>query len=526
MVSPAARAAAMAVAARSPSNEAIDPLFVGVVIGWRCSTRESGQQQQQATQPDCRTSRAFMRSAADQILFDNLMLCQGKAAAACPFSAQQPAPPPPSTADLPRLRTRASRLASPRRSMSSSTPAPGGSPEPSLLLAALSLSGGGGGGDGKAPGAPLALPAVGARVRCEGLTGAAELNGCLGRVVSHEGARAKVRMDGPGSRVVGVKPQNLVVVAGLLDLLEKLPDFFAVEVLPRLDPADLCRCAAVGQALRAACAADAPTADRIHLCLLNAAQGVQPDNLAMTWVPWCHKAAELGHLQAQKCLARSYADGSPSVERNLAEAAKWCEKAADQGDANSQGVLGSLYWRGVGVERNDALAVKWFRLSAEQEEPVAQSNLGVCYDEGEGVPQNAALAVEWFSRAAAHGNAGAQRNLAHCYADGKGVERNPALAFEWWLRAANLGDVESQCIVATCLQKGDGVEQNPALAVDWYRRAAEQGHPISQCNLGNCHMMGVGVEQNIALGWEWLEKAGSQGNVDAQHNLAMLRMPV
>jgi len=59
---------------------------------------------------------------------------------------------------------------------------------------------------------------VGARVRCEGLTGAAELNGCLGRVVSHEGARAKVRMDAPGGggggRVVSVKPQNLVVVRG------------------------------------------------------------------------------------------------------------------------------------------------------------------------------------------------------------------------------------------------------------------------------------------------------------------------
>ena len=68
-----------------------------------------------------------------------------------------------------------------------------------------------------APGAPE-LPAVGARVRCEGLTGAAELNGCLGHVESHEGApaRVKVRMDGPGNRVVGrvvgVKPQNLVIV--------------------------------------------------------------------------------------------------------------------------------------------------------------------------------------------------------------------------------------------------------------------------------------------------------------------------
>ena len=88
-------------------------------------------------------------------------------------------------------------------------------------------------------------------MRCEGLTGAAELNGSLGRVVSHEGARARVRMDGPGGRVVGVKPQNLVVVVGLLDLLG-LSDLFREEVLRRLDPTDLALLRRVDHACRAA----------------------------------------------------------------------------------------------------------------------------------------------------------------------------------------------------------------------------------------------------------------------------------
>jgi len=51
-------------------------------------------------------------------------------------------------------------------------------------------------------------------VRCEGLTGAAESNGCLGRVSGHEGPRARVLMD--GGRSVGVNPRNLVVVFELL----------------------------------------------------------------------------------------------------------------------------------------------------------------------------------------------------------------------------------------------------------------------------------------------------------------------
>ena len=91
----------------------------------------------------------------------------------------------------------------------------------------------------------LALPAVGARVRCEGLTRAAELNGCLGRVVSHEGERARVLLD--GGRSVGVKPGNLIVVFELLDRLLEVPGIFAREVLARLDPTD---CALLAQAGR------------------------------------------------------------------------------------------------------------------------------------------------------------------------------------------------------------------------------------------------------------------------------------
>ena len=136
--------------------------------------------------------------------------------------------------------------------MTSSTPTNGGGPEPALALAALSLADGvldGGGGDPTAP-PPQELPAVGARVRCQGLAGAAAagLNSCLGRVESHGGARAKVRMDGAGGRVVRtMKPENLVVTVGPLDMLEYLPDVFEAEVLRRLDPADGAVLAQVGQ---------------------------------------------------------------------------------------------------------------------------------------------------------------------------------------------------------------------------------------------------------------------------------------
>jgi hypothetical protein len=92
-----------------------------------------------------------------------------------------------------------------------STPELGGGPEPSPSLSGPSLSsqissgggvGGGGGVEGHDATGPseVPLPAVGARVRCTSLLGSAELNGCLGRVESHEGVRARMVMDGPGGR--------------------------------------------------------------------------------------------------------------------------------------------------------------------------------------------------------------------------------------------------------------------------------------------------------------------------------------
>jgi hypothetical protein len=123
-------------------------------------------------------------------------------------------------------------------------------------LAALSLSGsrGRGGWDDTTNAAPSpeagVLPAVRSRVRCEGLTGAAELNGDLGRVVGHDGERARVLMD--GGRVVGVKPRNLVVVCELLDRLLAIPGFFAREVLARLGATDCALLAQVGRPWMAA----------------------------------------------------------------------------------------------------------------------------------------------------------------------------------------------------------------------------------------------------------------------------------
>ena len=73
-----------------------------------------------------------------------------------------------------------------------------------------------------------------------------------------------------GGRVVGVKPQNLVDVVGLLDLVA-LPDVFRQEVLQRLDPTDLAILRRVNRGLRAAVesSSDLPRARRCRSWLIS-----------------------------------------------------------------------------------------------------------------------------------------------------------------------------------------------------------------------------------------------------------------
>ena len=62
-------------------------------------------------------------------------------------------------------------------------------------------------------------------------------------------------------------------------------------------------------------------------------------------------------------------------EQNYEEAVKWYRKAAEQGHVAAQKSLGVCYQFGKGVEQSDKEAVKWYRKAAEQGLAAAQNNL-------------------------------------------------------------------------------------------------------------------------------------------------------
>lgn len=85
---------------------------------------------------------------------------------------------------------------------------------------------------------------------------------------------------------------------------------------------------------------------------------------------------------------------------------------AKQGNAESQCLLGQMYYEGVGVKQDYKQSALWFTKAAKHKHAEAQYFLGLQYQNGQGVKQNQTEAEALFQRAAKLGNVDAQAALA------------------------------------------------------------------------------------------------------------------
>ena len=274
---------------------------------------------------------------------------------------------------------------------------------------------------------------------------------------------------------------------------------------------------------------------------------------------WYRRAAELGHVEAQRKLSEWYFKGEV-VEEDRVEAVKWCRKAAEQGHAESQNVLGRCYSEGWGVEQDRTEAVKWYRKAAEQGVGVGQYNLAFCYEFGMGIEQDYVEAVNWYRKAAEQGHAEAKARLktaelfmnAHrgraeaeyelglAYETGDGVRKDAFEAMKWYNKAADQGHAGAQKKMKTgellrSAQNGgapekyklaqayetgsDDMRKDPEEAAKWYRMAAELGHAEAQCRLAQALETGTGIKRDTTEAAEWYRKAADQGHAGAQYRL-------
>lgn len=199
---------------------------------------------------------------------------------------------------------------------------------------------------------------------------------------------------------------------------------------------------------------------------------------------WYRRAAEQGHVKAQRELGLLNTDRGDIVDEDIEAGTDLLTRAAECGDAEAQYRLGRMHSRSEQIlkyilKRRDsngeealqeyyAQAVQWYRRAAEQGHVKSQYQLGLMYDLGLGVSEDGAQAVQWFRRAAEQGYVEAQYHLGFMYDTGKGVpEIGAQEAAQWYNRAAEWGLAEAQYALSQMYEKGDGVQADNIQGYAW-----------------------------------------------------------
>ena len=77
------------------------------------------------------------------------------------------------------------------------------------------------------------------------------------------------------------------------------------------------------------------------------------------------QAAELGHLEATKTLAKMYLKGIGGAKKDVSQTIMWYEKAAEAGDFEAMKALGEIYDKGIDVEADKSKAAAWYEKAVQ-----------------------------------------------------------------------------------------------------------------------------------------------------------------
>lgn len=238
--------------------------------------------------------------------------------------------------------------------------------------------------------------------------------------------------------------------------------------------------------------------------------------------------------------------------QNAGSLAEDLEKTAQAGDAESQRLLGYMYWLGNEVPQDDVKAFEWLLQAAGNGDVTAQKAVSGFYYIGTGITQDFAKAFEWMERAAQTGDAEAQLMVAQYYYEGRGVERNVEKTVEWLEKSAVQGndkalqvlsDINAQAAEVIKAQsgkmtptneaealyqaalahfQGNGVPQDLVKAFELAHQAVEQGSADACVLIGNIYTDGRVVTRNFNKALEYYLKAAENNHVQAQYFLSIM----
>ena len=226
--------------------------------------------------------------------------------------------------------------------------------------------------------------------------------------------------------------------------------------------------------------------------------------------------------EAQFTLGQRYARGM-GVAKNDAMAADWFQRAADLGHIEAQRYLAFAHLHGRGIKKDEAEGVRRLRIAADWGDAPSQRQLGFHYATGSGVPFDPSEGVQWFRLAAEQGDYLAQYNLGLAYANGRGIPFDQAQSLHWYELAAKKGMPEAQCALGLVYEHGFGVPVDYTTAAYWNRLAAAKDYAEACNNLGWLYENGLGVPLDLEQARLMYEAAARQDYAQAKQRLANLR---
>ena len=139
---------------------------------------------------------------------------------------------------------------------------------------------------------------------------------------------------------------------------------------------------------------------------------------------WYARAAENGHMEAQRCMGMNCLEATLG-RRDMTAAEKWFRMAAMQGDETSQLELAKICMVRKDMQGYEE-ALYWLHEAAEKEESgEACFLLGQCYELALGVPQSYEQAAYWYQKGSDNfSNMDCFYHLGHLYHHGKGVPQD------------------------------------------------------------------------------------------------------
>ncbi len=261
-------------------------------------------------------------------------------------------------------------------------------------------------------------PLVGMRVRVQGLSGSAELNGKCGTAVrfAPERERYEVRL-GKGGKTVGVRDANL---SPAKEPMVTCPICMEAELTDPLGPA--LNGPGEGTATVTLCCGKVVCGD-CHTTYITSKFDRQTQKFPPC--PFCREPT--GYMDE---------DADKRLERDL------LKRRATQGDAIAMYNLSASYDMGIrGLTVDYQASLAWAALASMVGGHVrAMNNVGYALKDGEGMKADPRRAVPWFARGAVLGHVSCIWALGKAYAAGHGVARDYEAAKRWLKRGKEMGD--------------------------------------------------------------------------------------